>query len=184
MIHLIQTALMFLTEYYLVRIRPVFLFLICELLLVCVGATGVIRRKVAPLRCLAALFFSLYLGTVFAFTLFSRGMVETGVMIAPFHTIFDYMRDGQIFQLLEILFNCMLLFPYGLLFTVVFGKKADHLAIPTAFALSLLVETSQLLFHLGIFDLDDLFFNTAGAACGVCCRRLFCGIAARHDPGA
>ena len=57
--------------------------------------------------------------------------------------------------------------PFGLLLPVIFRNfRKDGLIVLTGFALSLTVETIQLITKVGSFDVDDLILNTLGAFLG------------------
>ena len=65
----------------------------------------------------------------------------------------------------NLLLNVALLWPFGILFPLVF-QKIKKWTVPAGLVLSLLIESLQLLTHRGIFDVDDLLCNTVGCAMG------------------
>ena len=65
----------------------------------------------------------------------------------------------------NLLLNVALLWPFGILFPLVF-QKIKKWTVAAGLVLSLLIESLQLLTHRGIFDVDDLLCNTVGCAMG------------------
>ena len=69
--------------------------------------------------------------------------------------------------------NILIFVPLGFLLTLPFGERRSRwLVIPLGFLTSLTVEALQYLLGSGISDVDDLFNNTLGTACGFACARL------------
>jgi len=57
-------------------------------------------------------------------------------------------------------------FPFGFLLPLISGKFRRFTRVLAAtFFLSLTFELDQLIFRLGIFDMDDFLLNTLGGAC-------------------
>ena len=74
----------------------------------------------------------------------------------------------QTSKLLEGIFlNILLYVPMGYLLPMVWPKLGSVLVILIGFLSSLLTESIQLVFHLGLFEVDDLFNNTLGTIFGV-----------------
>ena len=72
-------------------------------------------------------------------------------------------------QLTQVLLNIALFIPFGgMLYTVLTGnqKKRLLLTIVCGFLLSSFIELSQLIFKLGLCELDDVLDNTMGTAIG------------------
>ena len=70
--------------------------------------------------------------------------------------------------------NILIFVPLGFLLTLPFGERRSRwLVIPLGFLTSLTVEALQYLLGSGISDVDDLFNNTLGTACGFALAR-FC----------
>ena len=63
------------------------------------------------------------------------------------------------------LLNVLLFVPFGYLLPH-FKRLTLGKAVLLGFCFSLLIETSQLTFHFGVFQLDDLVKNTMGAGLG------------------
>lgn len=67
----------------------------------------------------------------------------------------------------NIIGNVMGFIPYGFILPIIHrGLRSGFLIILSGFALSLCVETIQLITKVGCFDVDDLILNTLGAAIG------------------
>ena len=67
--------------------------------------------------------------------------------------------------------NMILFIPFGYLLPQIINWKAEWRAkwwmiIIAGFIFSLIIETSQLVFKFGVFEMDDLVKNTMGAAIG------------------
>ena len=74
-----------------------------------------------------------------------------------------------------IILNILLFVPLGYMLPCIFKKlqKALRGVVLIGFFCSLLIETVQLITHLGWFDLDDLLNNTIGCVLGVTFYRVF-----------
>jgi glycopeptide antibiotics resistance protein len=67
----------------------------------------------------------------------------------------------------NIIGNLLLFFPFGILMPLLFKRYNITLnIISTSFFISLLVETVQYVFQIGIFDIDDIIYNVSGAFAG------------------
>ena len=64
------------------------------------------------------------------------------------------------------LFNFLLFVPIGIFFGQICNKYKIVYAVLMGLFLSETIECSQLIWQLGTFDVDDLFFNTLGAFVG------------------
>ena len=69
----------------------------------------------------------------------------------------------------SVILNLLMLVPLGYLVPICFQKIDYWIKMMfIGFMVSLLIETAQLIFHRGWFDVDDLFLNTLGALIGWC----------------
>ncbi len=76
-------------------------------------------------------------------------------------------KVGMLSAFLNISGNVIGFLPFGFILPVMHRRfKSFPLVILLGFTVSLAVETLQLLFKVGCFDVDDLFLNTVGAALG------------------
>lgn len=70
--------------------------------------------------------------------------------------------------------------PFGFMLPMIRGEKTSLVyAIKATFLFSLCIEFTQLVFRIGVFDVDDLLLNTIGGTIGFLCylvgRRLYHG---------
>ncbi len=76
-------------------------------------------------------------------------------------------KVGMLSTFLNISGNVIGFLPFGFILPVMHQRlKRFSLVTLLGFTLSLIVETLQLVFKVGCFDVDDLLLNTAGAALG------------------
>lgn len=102
--------------------------------------------------------------------------------LTPFREINRYFNYKEYFTL-ENLFtnligNVFIFFPVGILVPIFKERKVGILYIGGAsFLFSLSIETIQLVFRIGVFDVDDLIMNTAGGILGfilyTICREIY-----------
>lgn len=73
----------------------------------------------------------------------------------------------------NIVLNIMLFVPFGVLLPL-WGKKTDkpYFVIPIGTTVSLIIETAQYIFKIGVFEFDDILNNTVGVILGYCAYRL------------
>ena len=67
---------------------------------------------------------------------------------------------------MEIILNYILFIPLGLLLYLCFGDKWGLKVVLIGFILSALIEVTQLMFKIGLFEFDDIFGNTVGCLIG------------------
>lgn len=69
--------------------------------------------------------------------------------------------------IINLVGNVLVFMPLGIILPVIQKRKASFLRIfLTSFSFSLVIETLQLLFRVGTFDVDDLLLNTLGGILG------------------
>ena len=91
--------------------------------------------------------------------------------LIPFKTIKMYIIFADYFQF-KIVFtnlfgNILAFMPFGFLLPIVFKKMRNFWIVTSlSFLFSLFVETMQLMFHVGGFDVDDILLNTIGGFFG------------------
>lgn len=101
--------------------------------------------------------------------MFSFGGSQTGPPnLIPFKTILVYLsgEKGWLIGGINIIGNIILLLPVGLLIQMVFGYKSWKKVIPFAVAAGILIEGTQVVLRLGIFDIDDVILNGLGVMIG------------------
>lgn len=120
----------------------------------------------------------LYLGLLFYFLFLSEGFGRTGYVreyrynLQPFREIVRFYRYRYILGnkafFVNVFGNVIAFMPMGFFQPLLSNKKLRGLLVVlNCFIVSLLVETIQLVFKIGCFDVDDLFLNTLGGMLGV-----------------
>lgn len=142
------------------------------------------RRSRLPL-------FIVYICALLYFTILCRSQRGERVIL---NGLFDTVRNSLSFEgglhvTDRITFNAMLLnillfVPMGYILPNFGGifKKA-YLMIPMGLLLSLVIETIQYFTRLGVFDVDDLMFNTLGTALGYLLYLLMMRLAKMREEG-
>lgn len=109
------------------------------------------------------------------FTEYARNSVN----LVPFQTLLElFRRNAERSINADIVFdnavgNFLLFFPMGIYLPCMSqnARKLPRLLL-TVFLIVLLIETLQLVFRVGSFDVDDILLNVAGAAAGFCIWRI------------
>lgn len=134
-------------------------------------------------RLLAGIVFVMYFIVLFYFLFFSEEMGRTyserayHYNLVPFREIGRFIRYRHILGreavMLNIVGNVAAFVPFGT-FLPIFSvrcRRFFNVAL-FSFELSLCVETLQLIFKVGSFDVDDLILNTLGGIVGFCIYAL------------
>ena len=143
-------------------------------------------RKIPFLSAVKGVALLVYIGTVLEITVLRRGVCITaeglrwmgeGPMQINLQPFFDFLRPEIVrperAALLAVL-NVVLFLPLGILLPVVFPKfRKFGWMLAAGIGFSLLIETVQLVGRVGIFETDDLLFNTVGAVIGFLLYKLF-----------
>lgn len=113
-----------------------------------------------------AILLVLYIGVILYQTLICR---EPGTEYQyNFNPFWSYQKFG--IQAKQILLNILLFIPFGMLLSLVLScgnwKKALFVTAISGFVFSSLIESCQLVFRLGLCELDDVFDNTLGTVIG------------------
>ncbi len=129
------------------------------------------RAKV-PLTCL----FAAYLLGLLYFLFFCEnyghgGAGEYSYNLVPFKEILRYLRYGGILGtravVINLLGNVIAFLPFGVLLPLLFRPfRRIWRTVLLSFVFSALVECTQLIFHVGCFDVDDMILNTLGGLAG------------------
>ena len=108
------------------------------------------------------------------YTIFDRSPGKHEICLIPFDS-FAVARKNP-FRYRTVVANVLLFVPFGLSMPFVLrhplipgSSGARHpvrITLITAAVLSVVIETSQMVFRLGYCETDDVIFNTAGAALG------------------
>ena len=105
-----------------------------------------------------------YIGVLFCATLLTRESV--GKVHIKAEWFWGYKVDDPRILYADNLRNILLFLPIGCLVGLIAPKHKLLAATLVGLFLSETIECSQLIWHRGIFDVDDLFNNTVGAFFG------------------
>lgn len=132
------------------------------------------RKRVSKAQSISAVLLITYIFLVFASTVFSRTSNSYySYKLIPFWSYREILA-GSKSLFWQCIFNVIMLVPLGILEPVVLGdgKKADRnrkyggRVVLTGFLISVTIEVLQLIMKRGLFEFDDIFHNTIGAAIG------------------
>lgn len=121
--------------------------------------------------------FILYLCLLAYFMFFSESFGRTDTdrgyqyNLVPFKEITRYFRYysllGPLLFLINIVGNVAAFMPFGFFLPIISRRsKKWYNTVMFGFVFSLTLETLQLVFKVGSFDVDDMILNTLGAALG------------------
>ncbi|MDD6615245.1 MAG: VanZ family protein [Lachnospiraceae bacterium] len=128
-------------------------------------------------KCLGVCLFGIYLVVLIYLLLFSEGYGRRtdgsvySYNVYPFREISRYMKYRGILGtrnvILNLAGNVVGFMPFGLLLPVFLRNARSFWKVTLlSFEISALVEFSQLIFHVGCFDVDDMILNTLGGFLG------------------
>lgn len=128
---------------------------------------GLSKKKIHTIQAVAILAMVVFLGIVFASTVFTRMVSVRQYELMPlwsWKAIVQY-RDRELLK--EDLLNCILLLPAGMLLPVIIDRKVNwYWAWAFGVMISAGIEVSQLLFMRGLFEWDDIIHNGLGYMLG------------------
>ena len=135
-------------------------------------------------RLAAGILFLIYFVVLFYFLFFSEKMGRTyserayHYNLVPLKEIARFVKYWRVLGmkavLLNILGNVAAFLPFGFFLPVIWERTRHwYITVILSFAMSLLVETMQLVGKVGSFDVDDLLLNTLGGMAGYGLYRLF-----------
>ena len=121
-------------------------------------------------------------GLVYAAFLIRRPYAAPRALLDPFHALKLFLKADNVTLLRHVRYlegaglNILLFVPFEYLLPLLW-KRADRWwrVVLCGFVLSLLIELTQLVTHLGMFDLDDLMNNSLGAFLGWLCDQKRAG---------
>ena len=133
-------------------------------------------RKKRRLRILGKILFVLYILFVFYFLIFSDWYGRTGemqeyhynlVLFKEIKRFWNYRGQlGALATFTNLFGNIVIFLPFGFFMPMASKYRSFWATAVNSLALSLLVETFQLLTKVGCFDVDDLVLNTLGGILG------------------
>lgn len=125
------------------------------------------KEKINKLQALAILAEVIFLGIVFASTVFTRTGSVRQYELIPFWSWSAILRYHDMELLKENLLNCMLLLPAGALLPLIMNRKVKwQEALVFGVLISATIEMSQLITMRGLFEWDDMIHNGLGCMVG------------------
>jgi hypothetical protein len=96
------------------------------------------------------------------------GTQEGPANLIPFKTILYYLlgNNGLLIGGINILGNIVALVPFGFLYSFVFAKINWKNRLILSLVVGSVIEGTQVLLHVGIFDIDDVLLNGLGVLIG------------------
>ena len=141
-----------------------------------------VEKKKLARRGVKILFY-LYIVVIFYFVLLSErygrstGYDTSHVNLVLFKEINRFWRYRHLLSTEAVVTNL-----FGFMIPIVINKKkAFFRAVFATFFFSLLIETSQLIMKVGVFDVDDLLMNTIGGLIGYIGYRIMVAIYDVYD---
>ena len=131
-----------------------------------------------PRKRILTILYVLYLCLLFYFLFFSEGFGRTGPSVEYRYNLvlfreikrfyrYRYILGNKAF-FINVFGNVIAFMPMGFLQPLLSDRQRRKiLVVLNCFIVSLLVETIQLVFKIGCFDVDDLFLNTLGGLFGL-----------------
>lgn len=117
----------------------------------------------------------LYIIILFAFLFFKTNSFQS-VNLIPFYTITDYLSNGGIFSLINVLGNIALFIPLGIYLILFNHNKRVLINTLWSILISVAVEILQYLFKVGATDIDDILLNGLGGFFGIVIYKISCKI--------
>ncbi len=156
-------------QLYFPKIKWVILFgLIFLSLLYLENWKGAVQQK-GPVIFVCKMLLSLTCSFIFVMTLFGRtteGNYDWELM--PFESYYNAWTEGSMEIMLQILVNIAMYIPLGFLLPCCFRwfERYRHVLFVASVS-SLLIELIQLIFKIGLFEVDDIINNILGAIIGI-----------------
>ena len=128
----------------------------------------------------------MYMTLVFASTVFDRQPGNAYQYEWELFWTWRAVLDGRTGMIREIIYNVLMLIPFGFLLPVALGGSRDSLpsskrrryfllTVLTGFCCSAAIEALQLILKCGLFEFDDIVYNTLGVLAGYGIWILFHG---------
>lgn len=133
------------------------------------------KKQLGCVKIISIIMFSVYILGVIFLTCLSRPSLVAwrSFNVIPFKTFIEMKYDFYFPSINQILLNIFLFMPFGFLLPLINQKfNRWYNTVICGFLCSLLIELSQLIFSIGIFDVDDLITNTLGTIFGYCLIKM------------
>lgn len=145
----------------------IIVFIIILVLTVIVLEVGIYKKKLRLIQAVAVIVLIVFLGIVFASTVFTRTKTVRQYKLIPFWSWKAIVRYHDRKLLKENLLNCILLFPVGVLLPIIKDNKVKwYQALVIGMMISAIIEFSQLILMCGLFEWDDMIHNGIGCMAG------------------
>lgn len=124
-------------------------------------------HKLKRYQAAAILALIVYLGIVFASTVFTRTPTIRQYRLLPFWSWIAVIKNHNMALLQENILNCLLLLPVGALLPAILGSRVrPSMAFLSGFFIAAVIESCQLIFKRGLFEWDDMLHNGLGCMFG------------------
>lgn len=159
-------------------VREIIFFLILFLTLIGVLLKLLKRKKLSRMQFFCWIVLYIFLSIIFASTIFTRAPEERRYELYPFCSWKEVIIHQNTGCLEEIILNLILFLPIGGILPMLSKKIGWKDATLIGFAISAVIELSQLTLCRGWFSWDDMIHNTLGCVIGyLVVKRLFALIA-------
>lgn len=125
------------------------------------------KKKIILSQMISGLLLTVYLGVVFASTVFTR--TSDGIWHYELIPLWSWREVliGNTYMLPEIVLNVILFIPIGILISVLLHRKIRWWqGLLLGILLSAVIEVSQLVLCRGLFEWDDMIHNGVGCMVG------------------
>lgn len=125
-------------------------------------------QSISKKEILCGLALSIYMVFLLGGTVLNREIGEEYLVEwVPFWSYYDLLSEWSKPMAVQMLYNVLVFILWGILLPeIVSAKRKLRFVVLSAVGISLVIEVTQLVFKLGLFELDDVFHNTLGAVIG------------------
>lgn len=129
---------------------------------------NIAENKTALKQIVCATGLVLYVVLLIGVTMLNRTpQKDYQIEFVPFWSYVEVVQKKDFGLLRQIIGNVLVFIPWPILFAAVFpAMRKFRLAVGSAFLFSAIVEITQLVFRIGLYEFDDMFHNVLGAAIG------------------
>ena len=131
------------------------------------------KNKITKTQMCFSILFIIYLLHVYGSTVFSRLPSTRKYQLEVFWSWKEILNSMNTtypkYELfLENILNVIMLLPLGIFLSLVYGKKIDwKVGLLIGFCISFSIELMQLVLCRGMFDVDDIIYNSLGFLIGI-----------------
>ncbi len=125
-------------------------------------------QKCKKSKMVCAIALAIYVALLIGGTVFNRTPNgDYQIELIPFWSYIQVFRERNLNLLRQMISNVLVFIPWPILFATVFPvMQKFRLAVGSAFLFSAIVEITQLVLRIGLFEFDDMFHNVLGAVIG------------------